>query len=399
MTARSVDAGREKMVTVVEVALVDGAWQYRDLNFAWEPSGGGEEAEGPSAHSAGATGSPGPPKKIAPFASPRNGLASVRLGKDSYRVYYVDTYGGIIELALDGGHVRSRNLTTELGAPVAGAISPLAVTEPGNLAVHYFDTDNRPVRLNHTGGWHWHRYGEAPAASAASPLAAMVTADVQRVLVYYLDTRNHLVEVIWHRDKNVLVTDLSSLISRLPAVSPVSSLAAVGFTADSRRIFYLDVGNNPVEVAHTPGRTGQIWWSHKNLTLASGAPVAREGSAIAVALTRTSESRLYYQNVTGDIAEVENYHPTTPGRLADGGDGAPTATDTSALAAVITADDVRNYVFYAHGGGRLINLEWTGGGWRSRDLSTELRLPAVAHAGPMTALFDLGPRAYYLSSE
>lgn len=75
------------------------------------------------------------PKKIAPFASPRNGLASVRLGKDSCRVYYVDAYGGIIELALEGGHVRSRNLTTEMGAPVAGAISPLAVTEPGNLAV------------------------------------------------------------------------------------------------------------------------------------------------------------------------------------------------------------------------------------------------------------------------
>lgn len=395
MTARTAGSGIEKIVTVVEVALVDGTWVYTDLNF--------DLADTPTEDPPGAAGAPGPPKKIAPFASPGNGLAAVRLKKDSLRVYYVDIYGGIIELAVESGEVFYRNLTTELGAPVVGRVSPLVATEPGGLTIHYVDTDDHLCRLWHTGEWNWHRYDEAPQVSAASPLTAMVTADVSRVHVYFLDPRNHLVEVIWQRGKKADVTDLSGLLDQLPAVSPVGPLSAVGFDTDSRRIYYLDVNGNAVEVAHTVGNPGRPWWSFANLSITSGAPVAREGSALVARLTTRSHTRAYYDGVDGDTVEVENsgkgWSPTTPGRLANDGAGAPRAADTSALAAVLSADDIRNYVFYLDGSGHLINLEWTGGRWQSLDLSEELGLPTAAQASPMSAVFDGGPRAYYLSSE
>ncbi|MFG2715671.1 hypothetical protein ACGFX2_34815 [Streptomyces goshikiensis] len=398
MTARIAASGIEKIVTVVEVALVDGTWTYTDLNF-----GLADTPTAPKPAEEGTAGAPGPPKKIAPFASPANGLAAVRLKKDSLRVYYVDVYGGIIELAVESGEVFYRNLTTELGASVVGRVSPLVVTEPGGLAIHYVDANDYLCRLWHDGGWNWHWYDEAPTVPPASALTAMVTTDLGRVFVYYLDARNHLVEVNWPRGKRAVVTDLSSGIG-LPALSPVGPLTAVGFGTDSRRIYLLDVNDNVVEVAHTVGKPGTLWWDFTNLSVSSGAPVARQGSSLVARLTTRNHTRAYYDDTAGFTAEVENsgkagWAPTTPGRLANSGAGAPSAADTSALAAVLSADDIRNYVFYLDDGGHLINLEWTGGRWQSRDLSEELGLPTAAHATPMSAVFDGGPRAYYLSSE
>ncbi|MEV7277973.1 hypothetical protein [Streptomyces sp. NPDC093111] len=397
MTARTAGSGSEKIVTVVEVALVDGVWEYTDLNFGLTDVPRDEAAP---------AGGPGPPRKIAPFASPHNGLAAVRLRKGSLRVYYVDVYGGIIEFAVESGELSYRNVTSACGAPVAGRVSPLAVTESGGLAVHYVDTDGRLCRLWHKdGGWSWYRYGgtEAPAVSPASALAAMVTAEVSRGFVYYLDTHNRLFEVGWQHDKKAAVSDLSDLVRGLPALSPVGPLSAVGFGTDSRRVYFLDLNDNLVELAHTVGKPGQSWWSFANLATAAGAPVAREGSALVARLTTRSHTRAYYDGVDGDTVEVENsgtgWAPTTPGRLANDGACAPRAADTSALAAVLSADDVRNHVFYQDGDGHLIDLEWTGGRWVSRDLTAHLGLPVAAHASPLSAVFDGGPRAYYLSAE
>ncbi|UWE12767.1 hypothetical protein [Actinacidiphila bryophytorum] len=398
MVARAAGSGGEKIVTVVEVALVDGKWKYTDLNFDLavvpEPAEDPPEPAGP----------PGPPRKIAPFASPRNGLAAVRLRKDAERVYYVDVFGGVIEMVVEREkQVEYRNLTVELGASVVGGVSPLAVTEPGGLVVHYVDTNNYLCRLRHQGGWTWHWYDEAPPVSPAGGLAAMVTTDLSKVFVYYLDERSHLIEVVWPREQRAVVTDLSSAVGGVPALSPITPLSAVGFDVDSRRIYFLDVNSKPIELAYTADNSGRRW-SCTNMSMTSGAPAAHEGSPLAVGLTKDAKSRVYYHDVAENTVEAHSsaggrWAPTVPGRLANDGQGAPAAADTSALAAVLSDDSVRNYVFYQDGADHLIVLEWTGGAWVSRDLSAELRLPSAAHASPLSAVFDSGPRAYYLSSE
>ncbi|MGW7188368.1 hypothetical protein [Streptomyces sp. NPDC054838] len=393
------------MVTVIEVTLRGGKWVYRDLNFSLPaPENSAEDStESP--------GAPGPPRPVAPFASPRNGTASVTVGKDSQRIYYADTYGSIIELAVDGKDVRWRNFTADVGAPIAGVGSPLAATVQGGVTVHYFDAANRLVRLWHKNGntWTVRTYNKPPKASAASPLAATVTDDVRRVLIYYMNTRNQLLEVSWTHNKEPLVTNLSTWISGPLPMSPVSPLAAVGFASDIRRIYYLDVNNSPIQLAHNVDAptnqypTGRKWWSWANLTQAAGAKYALDGDPMVVALTRTSQPRVYYQDWAGNVAALAwsgiGWSYSTPGELANGEAGAPTAAPAGALAAVLSADDVKQFLFYLDRSDHLISLQWTGRLWYSVDLSAELRLPPTAHACPISAVFDGDPYAYYLSSE
>ncbi len=395
--------GKEKIVTVIEVTLHDGKWVYRDLNFSLPEAGSSAE------DSMGPPGGPGPPKPVAPFASPRNGLASVSLGKDSQRIYYADTYGSIIELAVDGQDVRWRNFTTDIGAPVTGIRSPLAATVPGGVTVHYFDASNRLVRLWHKNKQTWtlRNYNKPPAASAASPLSTMVTANARRVFIYYLNTHGNVMEVAWTHNQEPSVTNLSTLVNLFP-ICPVTPLAAVGFGSDFRRIYYLDVNNNPCQLSHNVDAptnqypTGRTWWSQENLRQSSGAEFAADYSPMAVALTRTSQPRVYYRDWKGNVATLawlgNGWSFSTPGELANGGDGAPTAAATSAMAAVLAADDIRQYLFYLDGSDHLILLHWTNA-WRSSDLSGELHLPPAAHASPISAVFDGKPYAYYLSSE
>lgn len=64
MAARTL-GGKEKIVTVIEVALRDGKWEYRDLNLTLpDPQNSAEYAtESPD--------TPGPPKRVVPLASTR----------------------------------------------------------------------------------------------------------------------------------------------------------------------------------------------------------------------------------------------------------------------------------------------------------------------------------------
>lgn len=249
---------RAKRLSVIEVTRDrEGAWAYADLNRLLGETPGLD--------------------RPAPYAAADSGLAVIGSGTDGQRLYYVDTFGSVVELVHDGRWIEVRRLTTDFGAPAAGS-GRLAATSAGRPAVHYLDAHGRVVRLQWDGGdsgrWSFRIAEDAPAASSATPISALST-DTDHY-AYYLSGR-HVIEIRWDTELNETFLDLTSRTRGAdePNTAPysLSSLAAEEFGSDDRRVYYPSLTGHLVEIA-LDGR-GDVPRNAFDLTVTSGAPGRR----------------------------------------------------------------------------------------------------------------------------
>ncbi|MEV0531963.1 hypothetical protein [Kitasatospora sp. NPDC050463] len=376
---------RTKRLSVIEVTRDrEGVWAYADLNRVLGETPGLE--------------------RPVPYAAADSGLAALGSGPDGQRLYYVDTFGSVVELVHDGRWLDVRRLTTDFGAPAAGS-GRLAATSAGHPAVHYLDAHGRIVRLqwdgDDSGRWSFRIAQDAPAGSSATPISALSTDADQ--YAYYLSGR-HVIEVRWDTELNQTFRDLTSRTRGAdePNTAPysLSSLATEELGSGARRVYYPSLTGHLIEIA-LDGR-GDMRGDAFDLTVTSGAPrtaTPTPMAAFAVENTRPENtlSRVFY---------LDEFHGlSTMGREGNGWapkvlEHVPPAARNTSVAGASDPYSALEYVPFVDAFGHLLTLIRTGNSWDWVDLSGELDLPRPARQSPLAAVVtDDGAHVYYLTDE
>jgi Fungal fucose-specific lectin len=187
---------------------------------------------------------------------------------------------------------------------------------------------------------------------------------------------------------------------------PSNNLTCFGVGGTATRVYYQGSGGNIYEFAWVNG------WVHNQLTgsggLATGAPSAVAGTALACFGVDGTASRVYYQGPSGNIYELAWVNGWVHNQLTGSGGlatGAPSAAAGTALACFGvggTASRVYYVVLTANANNNVWELAWDNG-WSSSELNTA----SVSVAPPVSgnsgiACFGVGgaaTRLYYLSSD
>jgi hypothetical protein len=352
---------------VCELAWGNGSWKFRDVT----------------------TFAPGLP------VLPGSALAVGIGANKELRVYYLavalpgSPLGKVCELSWGGNQWNYRDIAAAAGdnpklpyARPGPALTAIAVNKDLDPRVYYLSSDdNHPDKNNHVcelswgnGGWHYNditanSLGEpARAAASGSALAALVESDNLGPRVYYLDTDNHVHELVWvwsdgkwHHNGDITAA------SSGPAAVSGSPLMAI-WIKGVPRVYYLAADHHVHEIAVADG------WKHRDITDAGEGKSAVTGSPLT--LTMAGELRrflcIYY------VAEDNHIHQLVWNRLVGGGgwsdsdisNGAP-AVGMSALTACLGSDQSNPRVYYVAADKHVHELALGSGGWQHRDVTAD----------------------------
>ncbi|AJP04887.1 hypothetical protein TU94_29005 [Streptomyces cyaneogriseus subsp. noncyanogenus] len=367
---------------VIEVARTqDGSFEWTDLTLA----AGRDVGHGGVG--------------LAPFPALTSGFTATGWGRGSRRVYYTNTDGAVMELATDGERWSYRNFTSEIAAPAAAWNSPLALCsgQPDRPAVYYVAENGGLTMLVFDGGWRLGVNNRLPRVAPSSPLAAMQSGRGR--FAYYLDERGHLREVEAYGLNPTQSTDLTDFV-QLPAASPLSGLAAVGWGEDSRRVYYANTDDDLIEMGGF-GEIGNKWWWHA--LARQGARKLRGGSPLTATAAGTlsgmaqccQEGKPLWMGWRGDGWTADEIYTSRDGTR-------PVAAANSSLVCGTTRDRLP-WVSFVREDNHLGLWRGPGSDWSWWDLTADLSLPPVARAaaqGPLAfADTERGPCVYYLTDD
>ncbi|MFJ7960283.1 hypothetical protein ACIQ62_28740 [Streptomyces sp. NPDC096319] len=368
---------------VIEVAREpDGTFHWTNLNIA----AAGDEGRGIL--------------RPAPFPALTSGLVADGWGQDDRSVYYADADGAIIELRTDGTSWAFKNLTSRVGVPVAAWNSPFALagTRSRTMMLYYVEEDGQLVVMKARGTWSFMVKRRIPKVPAKSALAALQNGRGR--FLYFLDKRDHVIEVEGFGQPATRITDLTAY-ARLPAASPLSGLTAVGWGYDHRRIYYTNTDDNLIEMLGFGGE-GENGWQWQNLgwkgvgQLKDGSPLSAAptaGPVEGVALWGRESAPLWAKSGSG--WNTQEIHTTR--------EGARPVVAAHSSVACAAGTDHRPWVSYLGEDGHLALWRGPESDWLWWDLTADLKLPAAAQVAPQGPLAlihtERGPRLYYLTDE
>ncbi len=233
-------------------------------------------------------------------AAPGSSLTCFGLeGKDS-RVYHLNADGKVVEWAWGDGNWNGAPIQPTNTAPAAAAGSALASFETTRHEprVYYFDDNGHTIELAWGGKWSSSNIASpsnAPAALRGSPLTGFAI-DRDNLRLYYFSATGDLIELAWGNKNGWTHGNLSTRVPA-PRSRPGSALSGLTlpFGATQRnteqqvvavgsapRVYYFDVNGMVVELAWANGR-----WNTAAIGIASGAPPAKQGSALSAFAVRT----------------------------------------------------------------------------------------------------------------
>ncbi len=325
------------------------------------------------------------------------GAVAVAIGANKkLRVYYLavalaegGSLGGVCELSWGGNQWNYSDVTTAAGAypkvPFAApgsALTAIAVNKDLDPRVYYLCyPDNHVCELSWGGGgWHYNditaaSLGEpARAPASGSALAALVESENLGPRVYYLDTDNHVHELVWvwsdqkwHHNGDITAA------SGGPAAVSLSPLMAI-WIKGVPRIYYLAADRHVHEIAAVDG------WKHRDITDAGKGKPARTGSPLTQIMAGDLRRFLciYYVDEDNHIHQlVWNWFNggdvwSDSGITEDSDNKKDTPTvGMSALTACLGSDQLNQRVYYVAGDKHVHELALRSGGWQHRDVTAD----------------------------
>lgn len=254
-----------------------------------------------------------------------------------------------------------------LGSGLVGYIDPIAATDN----VFYQGTDQHVHLLTSSPGGNWKedtRLANAPAASFASALTGHMNAQSEEL--FYVGTNQHVCEV-WRWSRNFdgwHSTDLTLANGQKPLAAVGSPLA--GFydaKAGTDAVFYVDTDQHIYELLFLMSK-----WTGVDVTLASQAPPAGMGTALAAHLnTIAGSEEVFAVNSDQTIEEVWSWSTATPtwnasnlfqgasGSPALASPGSPLTTDINSVSSTKTDE-----LYYVGGDGNVYELWWSPSSWQ-----------------------------------
>jgi hypothetical protein len=245
----------------------------------------------------------------------------------SWALFYIGTNQHIYQLYWNGSSLSNGDVTAAAGGPVAATGSGLAsfTTSGAGYAVLYVGTDQHVHQIYWTGSA-WSN-GDV-TASAGAPLAAtnsslaLFGAHNPSYAVFNIGANQHVYQLYW-TGRFWTSGDVTAASGGPLAVSG-SALTDLGTTSPNYAAFHFA----------TNGDLNQLFWngsswSSGDLTAATGAPPAANGSGLA-SIAGSSYS-LFYIGSTQNVYQIAWNGALSSGNITSAASGHVTATDSPLL--------------------------------------------------------------------
>jgi hypothetical protein len=245
-----------------------------------------------------------------------------------------------------------------------------------------------PAAAEVLSGWHYRDLSSATGASLSEPvqIAAFQTDGGPRT--YYVDRGDNIQELAWYGN-SWHRRNLTALMGTPPAYD-YPGVAGFPLPGIGSRLYYQDRSSHIHELDLTSGV-----WRHRDLTAETGAPVEDVISLTAFALSPTNLRVYYIARFTGHVHEL-----AYSGSRWSHKDLTATTNATAAIGKLaafpINGRDVRLYYVVRDPSRHVHELDQTQGVWRTRDITADAGAPAAR--GLMVSGFHVGgadSRIYY----
>lgn len=257
-------------------------------------------------------------------ATIKGGISGLSYSSIERRIYYLDTYLCVRELAWWGLGWHQRNVSTDGGGVPAIAQSALASTRyEDNPRVYYLAADLNihelawfvekdagksvaaslgtgiPMAISGDGSWHHRNVSSDSHGPPAMPLRALIASNVGfKPKVYYLDLLFSLHELSW--SGNSWHNRCLSLDTSAPMAFPTSTITSTSTSTGApnsqtyySRVFYLGIDLHVHDLALSSGTFAESPVTHRDASQIAMAPPATVGSAL-VSTSYKGEPRVYY---------------------------------------------------------------------------------------------------------
>lgn len=300
-------------------------------------------------------------------------LAGVTTGS-SARVYFVNAFSQVAELAQQPTGWQYTNLTGSTTAPPPASATPLTAftVDGGKPRVYFVGTDRHVYELWFSGqSWAFNDLSglaSAPDAAPDSPLTGFALSGTYS-RVYYVANDRHVHELAW----NGAQWSQGDVSGPANAPNAQGSSPMTGFVVSSNlgRVYYEGTNQHVIELWWD----GQHWYSN-DLNQQTGAPTVKGTAGMAGFAVNGTLSHVYYvaapDNHVNELRwDGQTWHASDLTRLT----GASVSVDPSALAA-FTVNGTDPRVYFYSGGGAPYELWWDGQRWYPRVLFPSIPYPA-----------------------
>nr|WP_238361892.1 C1 family peptidase [Actinopolymorpha pittospori] len=215
--------------------------------------------------------------------------------------------------------------------------------------------------------------------------------------LYYMGGEQHVHELGWN--DRWYQSDLTTRAVGAPRPAAHTSMTGFAVSGRDSRVYHLTTDGSVNELWWSGGSFWDTGWHDSNLTVVTGAPRARPGSAIGSLAIAGTDSRVYYVSDDGHIHELWWSDRWGHGDLS-ALTAAPGAVTGSPLAC-FASGGTQPHVYYIGADGHVHELFYNSDGWSHLDLSQATGAPFATAASGL-ACFGIGgtsPRVYYVSAD